>query len=116
MLTRSRRFKKFVGANASIIIAISSLFIAGLSLYFTIHAQNDDRAYKELLIKPALAIRTHSVDFSVELASEGLGPAEIKAVAYQFGGECLSLLDTDGALNKTQIREGERGNSQEATE
>jgi hypothetical protein len=100
---------KFFEARSASILAVSSVVIAGCSLYLTITAQREDRAYKELLIKPSIAIQTHATDFSVEFANEGLGPAEIKAVAYQFGGKCLSLLDDDGTVSKTQYDEASAG-------
>jgi hypothetical protein len=91
-----RRAVAFISANASSIIAISSLMIAGFSLYLTIHAQSQDRAYKELMIKPALAIGADNVDFSLTFRNVGVGPAEIKSVVYYFNGHCLSMIQPDG--------------------
>jgi hypothetical protein len=98
---RAKRIRTFVEKNVSAVIAISSLLIAGLSLYLTIQAQNDDRAYKELLIKPALALRAHTADWSVAIGNDGLGPAQGKDIIYQFGDECISMLDPDGAISRT---------------
>lgn len=95
-----KRPTAFVARNGNSIIAVSSVLIACLSLYFTIQAQNDDRAYKELLIKPSLSRQAHSVDFSVVIANVGLGPAQIKDILYQFGGECISMVDANGELSR----------------
>ena len=96
-----KRPTAFVARNGNSIVAVSSVLIACLSLYFTIQAQNDDRAYKELLIKPTLSRQAHSVDFSVAIANVGLGPARIKDIIYQFGGECISMVDANGELSQT---------------
>lgn len=98
---RAKQFSQFVAQNVSSILAISSLLIAGMSLYLTIQAQDDDRTYKELLIKPSLALRAHTADWSVAIANDGLGPAEIKDIIYQFGDECISILDAEGKISRT---------------
>jgi hypothetical protein len=87
MGSRARRVAGFVANNTGSVIAISSLY--------------DDRTYKELLIKPSLALRAHTVDFSIAIANDGLGPAQIKDIIYQFGGECISMLDPDGGISRT---------------
>src|ERR1035437_3828065 len=97
----TERVVGLVTRNASSILAISSLLIAGMSLYLTIQAQDDDRTYKELLIKPSLALRAHTVDWSVAIANDGLGPAQIKDIIYQFGGDCISMIDPDGGISRT---------------
>jgi hypothetical protein len=47
-----RKFFAFLSSNA---MALSSLSIAGMGLYLTIPAQREDRAYKELLLRPAIS-------------------------------------------------------------
>jgi hypothetical protein len=96
MRSRIARAFGFISKNGSSILAVSSVCIAIFSLYLTIQAQNDDRAYRELLIKPALATMSHTVDFSFAIQNNGLGPAQIKDIVYQFGGECISMLEADG--------------------
>ncbi len=101
-----RRTGALVSGNVSSIIAMSSLMIAGFSLYLTIHAQSQDRAYKELMIKPALALGADTVDFSLFLSNDGLGPAEIRNVVYYFNGRCLSMLQPDGInINRAEYME-----------
>ena len=91
-----RRTGAFVSANVGSIIAISSLLIAVFSLYLTIQAQREDRAYKELMIKPALELGADTIDFTLSLKNGGLGPAEIRDVVYYFNDHCLSMLQADG--------------------
>src|SRR5260370_34040151 len=98
---RVKQFVEFVATNGNYILAFSSVLIACLSLYLTIQAQDDDRTYKELLIKPSLALRGHTADWSVAIANDGLGPAQIKNIIYQPGGECISMLDPDGGVSRT---------------
>jgi hypothetical protein len=99
--SRTERAVGFVARNSNSILAISSLLIAGMSLYLTIQAQDDDRTYKELLIRPSLALRAHTVDWSIAIANDGLGPAQIKDIIYQIGGDCISMIDPDGELSRT---------------
>jgi hypothetical protein len=90
-----KRAGVFVSAHVGSIIAISSLLIARFSLYLTIDAQRSDRLYKELLIKPSLALGADSTSFSFFLQNDGLGPADIKSIVYYFNNHCLYLVQSD---------------------
>lgn len=89
-----------VSKHSALIVAISSLFVAGLSLYFTIEAQRGERSYKELLLKPNLQLEAETSDYSIKLVNSGLGPAEIKDAFYYLGGECITLIGADRQLNQ----------------
>jgi hypothetical protein len=95
MIRSLRSILAFVSANASTIIAVASVCIASLSLYFTIDAQRAERAHKELLLRPSLGVNVDATVYSVVLVNNGLGPAYIKNVAYHLNNECLPF--TDGA-------------------
>jgi hypothetical protein len=82
-------------AVASLLLAFASFCVAGLSLYFTINAQKDDRQYKELLLKPNLQVEASSHEYSVTLLNNGLGPAEVQDVLYYDGWGCIELLAQD---------------------
>jgi hypothetical protein len=81
---------KFISTNA---LALTSLFIAALSLYLTVHTQNEDRDYKEMMIRPALTYEVHPFDLTVGYRNDGLGPAVIVDFVYKDGDECLSVAD-----------------------
>jgi hypothetical protein len=106
---RLKRFSRWIAEHGATIIAISSLGIALASIYLTIQAQKDDRTYRELMIRPSIAIRAYSHDFSVSFANDGLGPAEIEDIAYRFDDECIGLLDADGKYNRTAIEKARNG-------
>jgi hypothetical protein len=74
---------------------LTSLLIAACSLYLTIHSQYEDRAYKEMMIRPSLQLSVIPKDLSVGVRNEGLGPAVIVDLAYKDGDECLSVADID---------------------
>ncbi len=74
----------FVSRNASTIIALSSLFIAALALWYTVQAKKRDTEYKELSIRPWINIFA-----SVQISNEGLGPAVLKQFFFLIGGDCF---------------------------
>jgi hypothetical protein len=90
----TRRAIKFISKYAATPIAIASLAIATFSLHLSIQSQKEDRAYKELMIRPDLQIGVSTDDFSILIANYGLGPAKVKDVAYRIGNDCVSLMDT----------------------
>ena len=71
-------FRRNALALASLAVAVSSLFVAIISLRYSVNAQKEDAAYKELSIRPRLQIAAAG-DFSVLLENVGLGPAEDSA-------------------------------------
>ena len=77
---------------ASIVVAAASLFVAILSLRYSVGAQKEDAFYKELSIKPALQIAADSVHFEIRFDNVGLGPAQIRRVVFSDNKTCL---DTD---------------------
>ena len=79
-------------ALASIVVAISSLFVAVVSLRYTVQSQQEDRAYKELMIQPILQIVSDTDTGSVIVANTGLGPAKIGRVLFHSKEHCI---DTD---------------------
>jgi hypothetical protein len=90
----TRRAVKFISKHAATLIAIASLAIATFSLQLTIQSQKEDRAYKELMIRPDLQIGVSTDDFSIWFENHGLGPAKVKDVAYRIGNDCISLMDS----------------------
>jgi hypothetical protein len=90
----TQRVVKFIGKHGATLIAIASLAIATFSLHLTIQSQKEDRAYKELMIRPDLSIGVSTDDFSIWIENYGLGPAKVKDVAYRIGNDCVSLMDT----------------------
>jgi hypothetical protein len=84
------RFVNFIATNA---IPLTSLFIAACSLYLTIHSQSEDRAHKEMMIRPALTYEISTTDLTVGFRNDGLGPAVIVDFAYKDHDECLSVAD-----------------------
>jgi hypothetical protein len=90
-----RRMKRFFARNAlalaSIVVAASSLFVAIISLRYSVEAQKEDAEYKELSIRPRLQVGAGS-NFSVLLENVGLGPAQFQRIIFSDGDHCL---DTD---------------------
>ena len=91
MVFRERIRKIFVAmhANASTIIAVSSMLIAGMSLYFTINAQRLDLEYKEVSIQPRVSLNGVGESLSMVLRNVGLGPAVITDVVLKVAGKCV---------------------------
>jgi hypothetical protein len=79
----------FVSRNASTIIALSSLFIAALALWYTVQAKKRDTEYKELSIRPWINIFAEPKELSVQISNEGLGPAVLKQFFFLIGGDCF---------------------------
>jgi hypothetical protein len=79
-------------ALASLVAAGASLFVATLSLRYSVGAQQEDAFYKELSIKPALQIEADSQKFEIRFENVGLGPAQIERLVFSDGTHCL---DTD---------------------
>jgi hypothetical protein len=92
--------------HGSLVVSASSLFIASLSLYFTIQAQKTDINYKELSIRPKLQWRSSATDFSINLDNVGLGPATIETFGMRVEGKCvdISRLETDAAGMDRKMR------------
>jgi hypothetical protein len=89
-LNRLKRFFGWVGTNSATIIALSSVFIALLSLYFTIKAQERDALYKELSIKPIIIVAANVSDFSFGYRNSGYGYGVASRIAFAFEGKCYS--------------------------
>jgi hypothetical protein len=71
-------------------LALASLSIAAMGLYLTITSQSEERAHKELLIRPVLQFALQVSNFSVGVVNAGLGPALITDTVYFFDGQCRS--------------------------
>lgn len=89
------RILGFVAKNVAVIVALSSLFVAGLSLYFTIQAQDADIAYKELAIRPTVGIGADVSNFMIYLTNAGYGHAIVHRVSFGLDGKCYSSDTTD---------------------
>jgi hypothetical protein len=85
-----KRVLGFVAKNVAVIVALSSLFVACLSLYFTIQAQKADMTYKELAIRPAVGIGADVSNFTIYLTNSGYGHAIVHRVAFGVEGKCYS--------------------------
>jgi hypothetical protein len=88
--------KKILGSiasNVAVIVALSSFFVACLSLYFTIQAQKTDMEYKELAIRPTLGIGADVSNFSIYLTNSGYGHAIVHRVSLGVEGKCYSSDD-----------------------
>jgi hypothetical protein len=90
--------------SASIWISVSSLFVACLSLWFSIDAQRSDREYKEISIRPSLILDAAEENYSVKVKNNGLGPAVIKRIGYKFTGDCVEFdeANADGWVTPTR--------------
>lgn len=85
------------------IVALASLVIAVPSLWFTVEAQREERAYKELMIRPYVGKKVDTGDFSVGLYNLGLGPGIIVGIAVKMGEQCFASTD----LNRWRTKAGE---------
>jgi hypothetical protein len=72
-------------------IALGSFSIAVMGLYLTITAQREERAHKELLLRPVLMLDAQVSNYSVAIANHGLGPALITDALYYFDGRCHAV-------------------------
>jgi hypothetical protein len=93
-----RRFlRRNALALASLVVAASSLFVAIISLRYSVNAQKEDAEYKELSIQPRLQVAAGN--FSVLLENVGLGPAELRRVIFFDNDRCF---DTDAVHDWNQ--------------
>ena len=69
-------------------VALASLPIAAMGLYLTITSQSEERAHKELLLRPDLNLNVRVHDYFVTVVNLGLGPALITDTLYYFEGQC----------------------------
>ena len=90
---RAKRPFVWIGRNAAIFTAISSILIAAASLYYTIDAQRTDREYKEVAIQPRLWLGGEPENFGLTLKNTGLGPAIVGTIVIRVGGQCKSSDD-----------------------
>ncbi len=72
-------------------LTLASLSIALMGLYLTITAQREERAHKELLLRPELLLTAEVGDYSVALINSGLGPALITDGLYYFDDRCRAV-------------------------
>lgn len=82
--------RRFIGGNGSSIIALSSMLIALVSLVVAIQSQGRDREYKELAIRPHVAVGAHVSDFSFGYTNAGYGHAFIDRISFGYDGKCYS--------------------------
>jgi hypothetical protein len=83
----------WIGQNAALLTAISSMLIAAASLYYAVDAQRTDRAYKEVAIQPRLWLGGDWDDLSLTFINRGLGPAIIDSIVLKVGDKCKSTDD-----------------------
>ena len=76
--------KTWAEKYGSLVTAIFSLFVAALSLWLAITAQDRDAAYKELQIEPFLAFLPDDLNLNLRLTNSGLGPARIRRIVVSF--------------------------------
>jgi hypothetical protein len=93
----NRFFRRNSLSVASLVVAATSLFVAVLSLRYSVDAQKADAFYKELSIKPTLQLAATSL-YQIKFDNVGLGPAEIRRVVFSDGTHCL---DTDSVRDWT---------------
>ncbi len=86
----SDKLLRSVGRQASIIIAISSMLIAGFALYFTVQAQRADLEYKEISIQPRPSLGPYFEGMSLSVKNLGLGPAIVRQIDFERDGKCIS--------------------------
>jgi hypothetical protein len=79
-----------IGQNASTAVALSSMLIAGLSLYFTVDAQQRDVEYKEVSIQPRPTLSPDYERLSLSLGNVGLGPAIVRQIHFDQDGKCVT--------------------------
>jgi hypothetical protein len=92
--------KRFFGAfakSAPTIVAMSSMFIAALSLYHTVDAQRRDLEYKEISIQPRPSLLPVFADMSLSIKNLGLGPAVIQQIDFEQDGQCVSSAGKDAS-------------------
>lgn len=100
-----KRILSFVRKNVAIIVALSSLFVACLSLFFTIQAQDADITYKELAIRPTVGIGAEVSNFMMYLTNAGYGHAIVHRVAFGVDGKCYSSdMPDEAAFNDAYER------------
>lgn len=85
-----KRFWIWLGRNATTTIALSSLCIALVSLIYTIRAQQNDAAYKELSIKPIVGVAANVSDFSLSYTNAGYGVGIVSRVSFAHDGKCYA--------------------------
>jgi len=61
-----------LNSSAPIIVALASLFVAVISLLYSIEAQRRDSNYKELSIRPAINIYGEPSELTVYISNDGL--------------------------------------------
>jgi len=105
----SQRLLDFMRRNVAILIASTILFvgllslaIGGLNLYLTRKAHIADKAYKELLLRPVIAMDIFTMDLSVHLVNTGLGPADIRQMYFMIDGEWYEPKREYELLNSVQ--------------
>jgi hypothetical protein len=83
----------WMGRNAALLTAASSMLIAAASLYYAVDAQRTDREYKEVAIQPRMWLGGDWEDLSLTYINTGLGPAIIDSVVLKVGDKCKSTND-----------------------
>ncbi len=111
-MNTARRFFAFIGRNATTVIALCSMVIAGCSLGLTYISQERDLTYREASIQPILGFFADVDTFSFVLQNEGMGPAVINRITFGLDGKCYDSDDKDqtafaAAVLKFQSKVGE---------
>src|SRR6266404_1041852 len=75
MIDIRKKLRRLLGCFRNNALAIASLCIAAMGLYLTITSQSEERAHKELLLRPVLTADVQAGDYSVSVFNYGLGPA-----------------------------------------
>lgn len=95
----------WIGSKAAIIVAMSSMFIAALSLMFTIEAQKTDKEYKEVAIQPRIMLNAQNDDFAWTMRNVGLGPGVVAEIRMKVGGKCISSNDVNAEEWKAKFQQ-----------
>jgi hypothetical protein len=82
---------KWLSRYGTLTVAVGSLLVAAIALFFSTQTQRTDFEYREALIRPRLNWGTDGTNFVVYLSSAGLGPAALKSFAMRVDGKCVDI-------------------------
>jgi len=77
---------------SAIIVSISSVAISLASLWYAVSAQNYDREYRELLIRPRLDFDLSVNNIEIGIKNRGLGPAIINRYIFDSSVYTVDLI------------------------
>ncbi len=82
---------KWLSGYGTLLVAVGSLLVAAVALYFSTQTQRIDLEYREALIRPRINWGTDGTSFVVYLSSAGLGPAALKSFGMRVDGKCADI-------------------------